>query len=75
MSKKIPKNRVFSVIFSFKLNLLKICPVSRKTDHMILKLNISVIKYNKNFQFGTYSFRVISSQKLFFEHQGKKQVI
>ena len=40
---------------------------------MVLKFNLSSLKKNKILQFGTRSFRVISSRKLFFKHQGKKQ--
>ena len=74
---KVLKNRLFLTAAkrTLKLNLLKICPISRNTDHMILKFNLSSIKYNTNFQFWKYSFGVISSQKLFYKQQGKKQVM
>ena len=41
---------------------------------MILKFNLTFLKNNKNFESGTCGFRAINFRKLFFKHQGKKQV-
>ena len=47
--------------------MLKICAILRKPDHMILKFNLFSLKLRKILQFGTCSFRVISSCKLFLQ--------
>ena len=62
----------FSLFFQFKLIFRKIRSVSRTTDHMILKLISSSLRYIKNFQIGTCGFQDINFRKLISQNQAKQ---
>ena len=68
------KSRFFRYFFKFKLIFHKIRSVSKTTDHMILKFNLSYLRKNKNFQIGTCGFRDINFRKFVSENHAKQSV-